>query len=153
MKKILFASVALSLSVASIVLFQLTGCTKTTNNTVIQKDTITKTIIDTVPPIVCDVRGRYTGTAHSALGGNGVATYILKDNNSLVGSVKPTDPAVTFGGYRNTCDSVIMSVYYTSNSSYYLLLGKLSNNGNTISGVSYNLTTIADSSTFTLNKY
>ena len=133
--------------------FTINGCTKTTNNTVIQKDTITKTIIDTVPPIVCDVRGRYTGTAHSALGGNGVATYILKDNNTLVGSVKPTDPAVTFGGYRNTCDSVIMSVYYTSNSSYYLLLGKLSNNGNTISGVSYNLTTIADSSTFTLNKY
>ena len=149
MKKKLYIILISSLSLAYF--FAINCCTKTT--TVTQKDTITKTIIDTVPPVVCDVRGWYTGTAHSALGGTGIATYILKDNNIAVGSIRPTDPAVTFGGYRNTCDSVIISVYYTSNSSYYLLLGKLSNNGNTISGVIYNLTTIADSSTFTLNKY
>ncbi len=158
MKKILIASVALSLSMASLVLFQLTGCTKTTTNTVIQKDTITKTIIDTVLPVVCDVRGRYTGTDQSFLGGGGIVTYFLKDNNQALSSVHPTDPIVSYGGYRNTCDSVIISVFYSANSKYYLMKARISNDGSTLSGKYYSgsspsQTNSADSGTFTMSKF
>jgi hypothetical protein len=82
----------------------------------------------------CDVKGTYTGNNLASTGASSSITYKLQDNNFAIGSVTPTGPAVTFGGYRNTCDSVILSVYYTGNSSYYLLQGKLSNNGLTISG-------------------
>jgi len=99
----------------------------------------------------CDVKGTYTGTGFASTGGSSPLTYKLQDNNFAIGTVTPTGAAVTFGGYRNTCDSVILSVYYTSNSSYYLLQGKLSNNGLTISGTFKNLTT-SEFGTFTISK-
>ena len=139
MKKILLASVVLVIFATSIALFQLTSCVKST--------------AQTNSTVNCDVRGRYTGVSHSALGSSGIFSYTLKDNNFAVGTVLPTDPAVTFGGYRNTCDSVVMSVYYTSNNSYYLMQGRLSHNDSTISGIYYNLRTTADSGTFVIEKY
>jgi hypothetical protein len=117
----------------------LIGCKKddTTNNTT---------------TTVCDVKGTYSGTSLSSLGVTSTQTYRLQDNNFAVGSVTPAGASVTFGGYKNTCDSVYLSVYYTSNSSYYLLQGILSNNKNTISGSYANLTTPADHGTFTITK-
>jgi hypothetical protein len=107
---------------------------------------------DITPPATCDVRGTYTGTNLSSTGVSSSATYKLQDNNFALGSVTPNGAGVTFGGYRNTCDSVILSVYYSSNTSYYLLQGKLSNNRTTISGTFKNLTNTADFGTFTLSK-
>src|SRR5947207_1393530 len=95
-------------------------------------------------PSVCDVRGTYSGTSMASTGATSTQTYKLQDNNFAVGSVTPTGAAVTFGGYRNTCDSVILSVYYTGNSSYYLLQGRLLNGGATITGTFKNLTTPTD---------
>ena len=100
----------------------------------------------------CDVKGTYSGTNLASTGASSAITYKLQDNNFAVGSVTPTGTPVTFGGYRNTCDSVILSVYYTTNSSYYLLQGKLSNNGTTISGTFKNLTMTSDFGTFTISK-
>lgn len=108
---------------------------------------------DTTPPTtVCNVKGTYSGTSIASTGNTSQTTYKLLDNNFAVGSVTPAGSAVTFGGYRNTCDSVIMSVYYASNSSYYLLQGKLSNSGNTISGTFKNLTTTSDFGTFSITR-
>ena len=109
-----------------------------------EKDTVTP------EPQTCNVKGIYSGTSTPAVGNPSPITYNLKDNNFAVGSVTPAGSATTFGGYRNTCDSVIMSVIYISNSSYYLLQGKIS--GNIISGTFKNLNTPSDIGTFTMTK-
>src|SRR5450432_3924323 len=77
-----------------------------------------------IPP-VCDVRGTYTGT--STDNGNGIISpmaYQLKDDNFAVGNTSPGSPAVSYGSYVNTCDSVRLTVFYTNNNDYYLLKGK-----------------------------
>lgn len=123
---------------------RLTGCTK---------DTITKTINDTAYyDVVCPLRGNYSGLSTPSVGSPSPSFYMFQDNNFIVGKATASGAAVTFGSYKNTCDSVIMSVYYTVNSSYYLLKGKFSNNRNTISGTFNNLTTVSDFGTFTMSK-
>ena len=105
------------------------------------------------PTPTCDIRGTYSGTNHSTPEDiSSTLTYTFKDNNFAVGSVTPTGPGVTFGGYRNTCDSVFISVHYSGNDSYYLLEGKLTNNGNTIIGTFKNLTITSDYGTFSISK-
>jgi hypothetical protein len=101
---------------------------------------------------VCDIRGIYSGTQTTSTGTVGTLTYRLQDNNFAVSSFTPTSSNVTFGGYRNTCDSIFISVYYTTNSSYYLLKGALKNNRTTISGTYNNLTTPTDYGTFSISK-
>ncbi|MGN6493382.1 MAG: hypothetical protein ACTHLE_15380 [Agriterribacter sp.] len=78
--------------------------------------------------------------------------YEFKENNFVVGRLQQEGEALTFGGYKNTCDSVAVSVFYTENSSYYLLEGKLSSDKNTISGTFKNLTNTADYGVFTISK-
>ncbi len=107
---------------------------------------------ETTTPTICDAKGTYSGTSLSSLSVSSTMTYKLQDNNFAIGSVTPSGASVSFGGYRNTCDSVVLSVYYTTNSSYYLLQGKLSNSGATISGTYKNLTTTSDIGTFTISK-
>jgi hypothetical protein len=122
------------------------GCKK-------DKEVITNTIKDTVCPFqVCPIRGTYVGTSTATGGGSSTTIYTFEDNNLAVGKLTVGGPGVTFGGYRNTCDSMIISVYYAGNSSYYLLKGKFSNNRNTITGTFNNLTTTSDFGTFTITK-
>ncbi len=135
MKKNFMGSIALATFVLTIVLFQMTGC---------KKDTVQATTA------TCDVRGTYTGSNLSSTGATSPIIYTLQDNNFAVGRTTSGSVAVTFGGYKNTCDSVILSVYYTGNSSYYLLQGKLT--GTTISGTFKNLTTVSDYGTFSITK-
>ena len=136
MKKLLFGSIGLTAFFALILLFQLSSCKKE----------------NAQPNTVCDVRGFYSGTNLSDKGASSVLTYDLRDNNFAVGGTTAGSAPVTFGGYRNTCDSVILSVYYTGNSSYYLLQGKLLNNRTTISGTFKNLTNPTDFGTFSISK-
>ena len=137
MKKLLLSSVLFSTLFLFLVLFQNSGCKKTN---------------ETPPTPVCDVKGFYSGTSTSDKGVTSPLTYSLRDNNFAVGGVTVGGQAVTFGGYRNTCDSVIMSVNYNAGSNYYLLEGKLTNNKATISGTFKNLTTPTDFGTFTISK-
>jgi hypothetical protein len=107
------------------------------------------------PPVtpVCDVKATYAGTATAS--GTTTASplvYKLQDNNFAVGSVTVGGAATTFGGYRNTCDSVIISSWYNGNGNYYLLKGILSNNRTILSGTFNNLTVTADFGTFTLTR-
>jgi len=106
---------------------------------------------DTPPAPTCDARGTYAGVATSSTSTSPLV-YKLKENNFAVGTVTVDGPAVTFGGYRSTCDSVIISSYYTGNGSYYLLKSAFSNNRTVLSGTFENLTTISDKGTFTLTK-
>lgn len=127
--------ITLSVSIAA---FQLASCTKSTaqNNTT----------------VTCDTRGTYTGTGIDFKGNTTTLTYTLADNNFAVGGLNPTSAKSAFGGYRNTCDSVILSIYSTLNNSYYLLRGKLTNNDSTISGSFTNTTSPTDYGTFTMSK-
>jgi len=104
---------------------------------------------NTASPKVCDVRGTYAGTSIT----NGVTnalSYQLKDDNLAVG-LDANGNQVTFGGYKNTCDSVIISAYYSVNGDYYLLQGALLNNGTAINGTFLNVTT-GISGTFTMKQ-
>jgi hypothetical protein len=114
--------------------------------------TETQTVTVTEQPVVCDVKGVYSGSSVSTTGAASSTVYYLEDNNFAKGSTSVGGTFVTFGGYRNTCDSVILSVRYTSNSSYYLLKGKLLDNKTKISGTFVNLTTPSDNGTFALIK-
>lgn len=135
----------------------ITSCTKTKNviehDTTVVRDTTIK--IDTV--VNCNVQGTYTGviTASanaSTAGQSSTESYALESDNLAIGYAGSSNVAVTFGGYTNTCDSIIISSYYTSNSSYYVLKGVLSNNQTTLSGTYQNLTLTTDFGTFSFNK-
>ena len=101
---------------------------------------------------ICNLSGTYVGTSTESTGETHVMTYELRENNFAVGRTAEVSENVTFGGYKNTCDSIFLSVYHVSNKSYYLLKGKLSNNGAVISGAYFNLTTTSDVGTFSITK-
>lgn len=122
--------------IAIMTLFQISSCSKD----------------DDSPEPVCTIAGAYTGTFTNA-GGGGVFTYVFKGNNYVEGSVKPTDPVVTYGGYRNTCDSLFISSRYIANGHYYIFEGKFSNNRNTITGTYKNLSVANETGPFILNKF
>ena len=113
-----------------------------------------KTDTTVVTPIVteCDVRGTYYGTAVGSTGASTTNAYKLQDNNFAVGSVTLASPAVSFGGYRNTCDSIIISIWYSGSGNYYLFQGKFSNNRVTLSGTFKNLTDPTNFGTFSFTK-
>ena len=138
MKKLLLGSLSLVAFSISILIFQF-SCRKDGQ-------------AQTPPATVCDVRGTYIGSDYSSNGSPFPIIYTLKDNNFAVGGVNPTDEATTWGGYRNTCDSVFLSVYYVTNNSYYLLEAEIRANGDSIVGTYKNLTTPSDVGTFKMGK-
>lgn len=116
-----------------------TACTKDDNGT--------------QPPQTCDVKGTYAGSATAS--GTTTASpmvYKLQENNFAVGSLTVGGTPTTIGGYRNTCDSVIISSWYNGNGHFYLLKGILSNNRTVITGTFNNLTNTSDFGTFTMTK-
>jgi hypothetical protein len=137
----------------------LTSCTK--DSPITKHDTTIITIHDTTTivksPPVCNVQGTYKGTAigaptASTAGQVGPQSYVLKSGNLTVGYGASPTLAVTFGGYTNTCDSVIISSYYTVNSCYYLFKGAFNNTKTTLSGTYQNLTLTTDFGTFSFDK-
>jgi hypothetical protein len=137
--------------------FSITSCTKT--NTIIEHDTTivrdTTTITDTLA--VCNVQGTYAGTATASPGASTAGTsnsesYTLAADNLAIGYAGSSETPVTFGGYTNTCDSVIISAYYLSNNDYYILKGALTSNQTVLSGTYQNLTNTTDFGTFSFTK-
>ena len=100
----------------------------------------------------CIITGMFTGESKSAKGQTAQMTYDLRENNLAVGMSSPTGSAVTFGGYKTTCDSIYISVCYTGNMSYYLLKGKFSDDHTTITGTFQNKVTSSDKGTFAISK-
>jgi hypothetical protein len=157
MKRAFPVLTAVVLSLLFISQLTITSCAKTQN--VIDHDTITTIVRDTTTVtdtlVLCNVQGTYTGlaTASASASTAGLSTtesYSLESDNLAVGYAGSS--AVTFGGYTNTCDSVIISSYYTTIGSYYLLKGVLSDNKMTLSGTYQNLTVTTDFGTFSFNK-
>lgn len=146
MKKLLLGSVVLTVFSISLIIFQF-SCKKDAN-----AQTTLNSSNESASRAVCDIRGTYVGYNTSSTGNTASSVYKLQDNNFAVGSTSVDGPAVTFGGYRNTCDSVVMSVHYSGNDSYYLLKGKLKHQHTAISGTFQNLTNPSDYGTFTLTK-
>src|SRR5437868_13345175 len=95
----------ITLCVISMLLPGISSCKKET--------TYVNNITDTFCPTNCNIKGTYTGTSTASTGATSIGTYNLLDNNFVTGSEPASGGVpVTFGGYRNTCDSVIMSVYF-----------------------------------------
>ena len=105
---------------------------------------------DTNDP-VCTISGGYTGT-FSNPSGSGIFTYFFKENHFIEGSVKPSDPLVTFGSYDNTCETVTITTKHLTNGDYYRFDGKLSTDKLTITGTYKNVTKPAETGPFTLTK-
>ena len=130
----------LCLTVACSAILSLSGCKKdvqitTVHDTinVVKRDTLYK--IDTIDfDNKCPLRGLYVGTNTQSNGATSNSIYTFYENHFAVGQETLNGPATSWSGYRNTCDSVIMSIYYISNSSYYLIKGKISTDRKTISG-------------------
>ncbi len=111
--------------------------------------TITENKVYPKLPPLCEIRGAYTGYSHTNRDVISPMTYFFSENNFTKGSKRLTDPIVTYGGYRYTCDSIFLSVFYTENNCYYLLKGAVC--GNTIVGTYENLTTPSDYGTFSIS--
>lgn len=130
----------LTLTIACSAIFSLASCkknveTKTIHDTlsVTKRDTLYK--IDTIDyDSKCPLRGLYVGTNTQSNGAQSNSIYTFYDNHFAIGQETLNGPATSWSGFRNTCDSVIMSVYYVSNNSYYLLKGKISTDRKTIAG-------------------
>jgi len=130
----------LTLFIAFSTIFSLESCkkeveTRTVHDTVnvIKRDTLYK--IDTVDyDNICPLRGLYVGLNTQSNGVQSNSIYTFYDNHFAIGQETLNGPPTSWSGFRNTCDSVIMSVYYGSNNGYYLLKGKISADRKTISG-------------------
>ena len=107
---------------------------------------------DPSPDGGCPLRGTFVGSSTRSVGGTSPIIYTFLENNFATGKETTTGPDKTFGGYKNNCDSVYISVYYQTLNSYYLLKGKFENNMTRISGSYNNLTTPTDLGTFVMDK-
>ena len=130
----------LVLSISFSAVMSLSGCqkdvqTKTVHDTlsIVKRDTLYK--VDTIDyDNKCPLRGLYVGINTQSNGAQSNSIYTFYDNHFAIGQEYLNGPATSWSGFRNTCDSVIMSVYYVSNNGYYLLKGKISGDRKTISG-------------------
>ena len=147
----------ITLLIAFSTIASLSGCKKdvqtiTVHDTinVLKRDTLYK--IDTVDfDNKCPLRGLYVGTNTQSNGAQSNAIYTFYENHFAVGQETLNGPATSWSGFRNTCDSVIMSIYYISNNSYYLVKGKISGDRKTISGT-YATTDGKYTGVFTMSK-
>lgn len=156
MKKFIHALFAiLIVTIAFSFVFSSSGCKK--EGTTIH-DTLTVYKIDTLYKVdtvdfdnTCPLRGLYVGTNTQSTGEQSNSIYTFKENHFAIGQETLNGPATSWAGFRNTCDSVIMSVYYAGNKSYYVLKGKISTDKNTISGT-YEISDGSAHGVFTMSK-
>jgi hypothetical protein len=140
MKKIFMASIALTVFAAAITIFQMSSCKKADSQTTTPCDQ------------VCNVKGTYSGTFTNQLNSTSTFVQVLKDNNFTTGGATVNVAPTSFGGYRNTCDSLIINSWNSINDNYYSIEGKFSSDKTTITGIYKNLTTTSEVGTFTLQK-
>jgi hypothetical protein len=147
MKKLLQGSIVLSLFALSVFIFQL-SCKKDAS----AQNELSAQSVENGQARICNIVGVYSGTSKASTGATSTLAYRLQNNDFAVSSLTLASANVTFGSYTNTCDSVFITVYYTGNSSYYALNGRLRNNKTVISGTFQNLTTPSDHGTFNIVK-
>jgi hypothetical protein len=69
---------------------------------------------------VCDVKGIYTGNGTDRFNTLIPMTYEFLENNYVVASGTLTDEDNAFGGYRNTCDSIVWNHNNINNHKYLI---------------------------------
>lgn len=106
----------------------------------------------TTQPTPCDAKGSYSGTYTNYLNQSASMAYILTDDNFAKGAANLSSSPTAWGSYSNTCDSVKIRSWNSTNGNYYYFAGKFSNNRTTINGIYKNLTTTTETGTFTLTK-
>jgi hypothetical protein len=141
MKKIFMASLALTTLAIALTLFQMSSCKKADAEP-------TTTPCDPV----CSIIGNYSGTFTNQNNLTDPFGYILKENNFATSAATLGVSPTAFGGYSNSCDSVILNSWNSINSNYYYFAGKLSSDKRTITGIYKNLTTTSEIGTFILQK-
>jgi len=103
-------------------------------------------------PEVCDVKGIYTGNGTDRFNTLIPMTYKFLENNYVVASGELTDEDNAFGGYRNTCDSIVWNAHNNINNHKYLYKGALSNNRTKLTGTYQDLDNPIDIGTLDLTK-
>lgn len=107
----------------------------------------------TPPPVkTCDVTGIYNGTAKDRFNTLIPNTYRFFENNYATSSAGLTQPDNAFGGYRNTCDSIVWNMRNTINNHKYLYKCALSENGTKLTGTYQDLDNPVDIGTLDLQK-
>jgi hypothetical protein len=104
------------------------------------------------PCEACILEGIFSGIATDSKGHSSPLAYEFRENNLTVGYVTTDEPAVTFGGYKFSCDSLTISSFYNGNESYYLLKASVDEEKAQIIGTFQNLTDKSDFGTFKLSR-
>jgi hypothetical protein len=103
-------------------------------------------------PEVCDVKGIYTGIGTDRFNTLITMTYEFMENNYVAASGTLTDDDNAFGGYRNTCDSVVWNAHNNINNHKYLYKAALSDNRTKLKGTYQDLDNPVDIGTLDLTK-
>ncbi len=111
-----------------------------------------KETTSTPTPELCDITGIYSGTAKDRFNTLIANTYKFLANNYVAASGTLTDPEAAFGGYRNTCDSIVWNAHNKINNHKYLYRCALSNNRTKLTGVYQDLDNPVDVGTLDLTK-
>jgi len=101
---------------------------------------------------VCDVKGIYTGMGTDRFNTLIPMTYEFLENNYVTGSRTLTDADNAFGGYRNTCDSIVWNAHNNINNHKYLYKCVLSDNRTKLKGTYQDLDSPVDIGTLDLMK-
>ncbi len=91
---------------------------------------------ETLPPdeITCDVKGVYAGTAKDRFNTVFPNVYRFFANNYITSSTTLVAPENAFGGYRNTCDSIVWNAHNNINNHLYVYKCVLTNNKTKLTG-------------------
>ena len=134
-------NVFLSLIVVSAIFFTYISCKKDSPQ-----------VITTPCDPVCIVTGSYAGTYTNQLNQTAQFAFVLGNNNFLTGAGTLAVSPTSFGGYSNTCDSLKIQSWSSTNNSYYSFVGKFSSNRTVVTGIYKNLTTTSEVGTFSVLK-
>ncbi len=109
---------------------------------------------ETTEPVTnsCDIRGTYTGTAKDRFNTVFANTYHFLDNNYVTSSEEVADPENAFGGYRNTCDSVVWNTHNNINDHKYVYRCVPTENRTRITGTYQDLDNPIDMGTLDVKK-
>jgi hypothetical protein len=109
---------------------------------------------DPSPPsdVVCDVTGVYVGTATDRFSTVSPNVYRFFGNNYMSSSTTLAAPENAFGGYRNSCDSIVWNAHNNINNHLYVYKCILTNNRTKLTGTYQDVNNPVDIGTLDLTK-
>lgn len=104
------------------------------------------------PPPNCDVTGVYVGTATDRFNTVVPNVYRFFANNYMTAATTIAAPDNGFGGYRNTCDSIVWNAHNNINNHLYVYKCVLTNNRTKLTGTYQDVNNPIDIGTLDLTK-